>query len=78
MIEKPGRDTKDAIAEIMPQIIRSFPWPKSMRWGAASAKPDALRWVRPLRGIVCTLATAHETAEVVSFEIDGMCSSPAT
>jgi glycyl-tRNA synthetase beta chain len=72
LIEKPGRETKDAIAEIVPQIIRSFPWPKSMRWGAASAKPDALRWVRPLRGIVCTLATQHETAEIVPFEIDGI------
>ena len=72
VIEKPGRETKDAIAEIIPTIIRSFPWPKSMRWGAASAKPDALRWVRPLRGIVCTLATQHDTAEIVSFEIDGL------
>ena len=78
VIEKPGRETKDAIAEIVPQIIRSFPWPKSMRWGAASAKPDALRWVRPLRGIVCTLATAHETAEIVSFEIDGIASGDVT
>jgi glycyl-tRNA synthetase beta chain len=72
VIEKPGRETKEAIAEIIPAIIRSFPWPKSMRWGAASAKPEALRWVRPLRGIVCTLATQHETAEIVSFEIDGI------
>jgi glycyl-tRNA synthetase beta chain len=72
VIEKAGRETKDAIAEIIPAIIRSFPWPKSMRWGAASAKPDALRWVRPLRGIVCTLATQHDTAEIVSFEIDGV------
>jgi glycyl-tRNA synthetase beta chain len=72
IIEKPGRETKDAIQEIIPVIIRSFPWPKSMRWGAASAKPDALRWVRPLRGIVCTLATQNETAEIVSFEIDGI------
>jgi len=78
VIEKPGRETKDAIAEIMPQIIRSFPWPKSMRWGAASAKPDALRWVRPLRGIVCTLATAHETAEVVPFQIDSIASGDVT
>jgi glycyl-tRNA synthetase beta chain len=72
VIEKPGRDTKDAIAEIIPTIIRAFPWPKSMRWGAGSAKPDALRWVRPLRGIVCTLATQHETAEIISFSIDGI------
>ena len=78
LIEKPGRETKDAIAEIMPSIIRSFPWPKSMRWGAASAKPDALRWVRPLRGVVCTLATQHETAEIVSFEIDGLKSGDVT
>jgi glycyl-tRNA synthetase beta chain len=72
VIEKPGRETKDAIAEIIPAIVRSFPWPKSMRWGAASAKPDALRWVRPLRGIVCTLAVPHDASEVVAFEIDGI------
>jgi glycyl-tRNA synthetase beta chain len=78
VIEKPGRETKDAIAEIVPAIIRSFPWPKSMRWGAASAKPDALRWVRPLRGIVCTLATQHETAEIVSLEIDGIAAGDVT
>ena len=78
LIEKPGRETKDAIAEIIPAIIRSFPWPKSMRWGAASAKPDALRWVRPLRGIVCTLATHHDTAEIVSFELDGIAAGDVT
>ena len=78
VIEKPGRETKDAIAEIIPAIIRSFPWPKSMRWGAASAKPEALRWVRPLRGIVCTLATQHETAEIVPFEIDGLAAGDVT
>jgi glycyl-tRNA synthetase beta chain len=78
VIEKPGRETKDAIAEIIPAIVRSFPWPKSMRWGAASAKPDALRWVRPLRGIVCTLAVPHDASEVVAFEIDGVKSSDVT
>ncbi len=78
LIEKPGRETKEAIAEIIPAIIRSFPWPKSMRWGAASAKPEALRWVRPLRGIVCTLATQHDTAEIVSFEIDGIAAGDVT
>ena len=67
VIEKPGRTTSEALAEIIPAIVRSFPWPKSMRWGAASTRPDALRWVRPLRGIVCTLATPHETAEIVPF-----------
>ena len=78
VIEKPGRETKDAIAEIIPAIVRSFPWPKSMRWGAASAKPDALRWVRPLRGIVCTLAVPHDASEVVAFEVDGLKSGDVT
>jgi glycyl-tRNA synthetase beta chain len=78
VIEKPGRETKDVIAEIIPAIVRSFPWPKSMRWGAASAKPDALRWVRPLRGILCTLATLHDAAEIVPFEVDGIAAGDVT
>jgi glycyl-tRNA synthetase beta chain len=77
-IEKPGRATKDVIAEIMPTIVRGFPWPKSMRWGAASARSDALRWVRPLRAIVCTFASQHETPEIVSFDIDGLASGDVT
>jgi glycyl-tRNA synthetase beta chain len=43
LIEKPGRDASEVIAEIVPEIIKTFPWPKSMRWGAGR-----LRWVRPL------------------------------
>ena len=78
VIEKPGRPTGEALAEIIPAIVRSFPWPKSMRWGAASTRPDALRWVRPLRGIVCTLATQHETAEIVPFAVDGLVSGDVT
>jgi glycyl-tRNA synthetase beta chain len=78
VIERPGRTTKDALAEIIPAIVRSFPWPKSMRWGAGSVKPDALRWVRPLRGILCTLAVPHDVAEIVPFEIDGLASGDTT
>jgi glycyl-tRNA synthetase beta chain len=77
-IEKPGRATKDVIAEIMPGIVRAFPWPKSMRWGAASARADALRWVRPLRAIVCTFSSQHETPEIVPFDIDGLASGDVT
>jgi glycyl-tRNA synthetase beta chain len=78
VIEKPGRETKETIAEIVPAIVRSFPWPKSMRWGAASAKPEALRWIRPLRGVVCTLATQHDAWEIVVFDIDGVKSGDVT
>jgi glycyl-tRNA synthetase beta chain len=78
VIDKPGRATADVIAEIVPAIIRIFPWPKSMRWGAASARPDALRWVRPLRSILCTWSSQHETPEIVAFEIDGLTSGDTT
>ena len=34
VIEKPGRGAIEVIAEILPEVIRTFPWPKSMRWGS--------------------------------------------
>ena len=73
VVERPGRPTPEVIAEIVPQIIRSFPWPKSMRWGSGT-----LRWVRPLHSIVCTFATDMEDPEVVPFEVDGIVSSNIT
>ena len=72
VIERPGRETLDVLAEIIPGIIRSFPWPKSMRWGAASAQPGALRWVRPLQSIVATFGPETETPEVVPFSVEGI------
>ena len=73
VIEKPGRSTPDIIAEVMPGIIRGFPWPKSMRWGGGQ-----LRWVRPLHSIVATFGPETEEPEVVPFEIDGIVSSNTT
>jgi len=72
IVERKGSATQDVIAEIMPDIIRNFPWPKSMRWGKSSAQPNSLRWVRPLHSIICTFGSETETPEVVHFEIDGM------
>ncbi|RWM13629.1 MAG: glycine--tRNA ligase subunit beta [Mesorhizobium sp.] len=71
-ISKPGRAAQEIIAELVPGIIKSFPWPKSMRWGPASAKPGSLRWVRPLQSIVCTFGPETEEPVVVDFEIDGI------
>ena len=68
LIEKPGREMAEVIAEIVPEIVRSFPWPKAMRWGAGK-----LRWVRPLHAILCVL-----DGKVVDFEIDGISSSNRT
>jgi glycyl-tRNA synthetase beta chain len=72
VIERPGRPTPEVLAEILPQIIKTFPWPKSMRWGAGSVEAGALRWVRPLQAIVCTFGPETEEPEVVRFEIDGI------
>ena len=78
VIEKPGRAAIEVIAEIVPDIIRKFPWPKSMRWGAASAKPGALTWVRPLHAIVATFGPETEEPDIVSFDIDGLKSGSTT
>ena len=67
-----GRATQEVIAEIVPAVIRSFPWPKSMRWGKASDKPGALRWVRPLQSILCCFGSDTETPEIVDFEVEGI------
>jgi glycyl-tRNA synthetase beta chain len=67
-IRKAGRDATDIIAAIVPDVIRKFPWPKSMRWGSGS-----LRWVRPLHAILCTF-----DGEVVPFELEGIASGTTT
>jgi glycyl-tRNA synthetase beta chain len=72
LIEKPGRATLDVLADILPVIVRTFPWPKSMRWGERSAKPGALQWVRPLHSIVATFGLETEQPDVVKFAIDGI------
>ncbi len=67
VINRAGRPTPDVLAEAVPSIIRAFPWPKSMRWGKASASSESLRWVRPLQGIVALFGD-----EVVPTAIDGI------
>jgi glycyl-tRNA synthetase beta chain len=78
VIDKPGRPTAEVVAEIVPETIRSFPWPKSMRWGPASLSTSSLRWVRPLQSIVCTFGPETEEPEVIRFDIDGIASGDVT
>jgi len=73
IVEKPGRATAEVLAEAIPAVIRAFPWPKSMRWGTASASTASLRWVRPLQGIVALFGE-----DVVPCEIEGVTSGAAT
>ena len=72
IIEKPGRMAADIIAEVLEKAIRSFPWPKSMRWG-----DGPLKWVRPLHGILCILSD-EGGAEVVPLDLDGITSGNTT
>ena len=72
LIEKPGRATIDVLAEILPVIIRTFPWPKSMRWGERSARSGSLSWVRPLHSIIATFGPETEEPDVVKFSVDGI------
>jgi glycyl-tRNA synthetase beta chain len=72
LIEKPGRATLEVLADMLPVIIRTFPWPKSMRWGERSARPGALQWVRPLHSIVATFGMETEEPDVVKFAVDGI------
>jgi glycyl-tRNA synthetase beta chain len=77
-IEKPGEATIAAIARIVPSVVASFPWPKSMRFGPQSRATDSLRWVRPLRSILCTFGPETEVPEVVHFDIGGIASGDVT
>jgi glycyl-tRNA synthetase beta chain len=78
VIERPGRATLDVLNEILPPIIRGFPWPKSMRWGAPSTRPDSLRWVRPLHSIVATFGPETEEPDIVAFALDGVAAGNVT
>ena len=66
--EIPGRPLEDIIAGLVPEIVRGFHWPKSMRWGRGE-----LRWVRPLQRILCVF-----NGKTVEFEIDGLKSGNET
>ena len=78
MFERRGGETLDVRAELRPEIMKNVPWPKAMRWGAASAKPGSLRWVRPLQSIVATFGPETETPEVVPFSVGGIAAGTTT
>jgi len=78
LIEKPGRPAIDVLAEVLPIVIRTFPWPKSMRWGERSGRPGALAWVRPLHSIIATFGPETEAPDIVPFTVDGVAAGDAT
>ena len=58
----PGRNFSAALEDFVPELVRGFNWPKSMRWGDGT-----LRWVRPLRALLCMF-----NGKVLSCAVDGI------
>lgn len=73
VVERAGRAMADVLAEAVLAVVRAFAWPKSMRWGADSLSSEAMRWVRPLQGVVALLG-----AQVVPFTLAGLASGRET
>ncbi len=73
VIERPGMVAGPVLASAISHVIHAFPWPKSMRWGAASQSTESLRWVRPLQGIIALLGD-----KLVPVEIAGIKSGAQT
>ena len=63
-----GRATGTLLAELLPAALAAVPWPKSMRWDSSG-----VRWVRPVRSILCLLDAA-----VVRFRFGAVESGRAT
>src|SRR4051812_40425404 len=78
LTEKAGRPAIDVIGEFLQIVLRTFPWPKSMRWGEASAQPGSLEWVRPLHAIVATFGPETEEPEIVHVATGGITSGNTT
>jgi glycyl-tRNA synthetase beta chain len=73
VIEKQGRPAIEVIAEIVPDVVQVFPWPKSMRWGSGK-----LNWVRPLHSILATFGPETEEPDIVRFNVDGLSAGDET
>ncbi|MDF2384714.1 glycine--tRNA ligase subunit beta [Nostoc ellipsosporum NOK] len=73
VIDRPGIAAGSVLASAITHVVTAFPWPKSMRWGAASESTESLRWVRPLQGIIALLGD-----RLVPVEIAGVQSASVT
>ena len=53
VIEKKGQQTADLLVGLIENAMQALPWPKSLRWA-----DHAVRWVRPMQGIVAVFDTS--------------------
>ncbi|HEX7185371.1 MAG TPA: glycine--tRNA ligase subunit beta [Thermoanaerobaculia bacterium] len=63
-----GRATADVLAEIVPRVLTSISWAKTMRWGAGDGP-----WVRPVHGVVSLF-----DGQVVPFDLFGIAAGDET
>ncbi|MDD9329618.1 MAG: glycine--tRNA ligase subunit beta, partial [Bartonella sp.] len=75
---KKGRLAEEIIADILPDIIYNFPWPKSMRWGQESAKNGSLKWIRSLQNILCVFGSAMGETKIIPFTVGSLKSNNLT
>ncbi|HEY3346327.1 MAG TPA: glycine--tRNA ligase subunit beta, partial [Nitrospirota bacterium] len=68
VVEEKGAPSGQVLAELLPKLILSLPFPKSMRW----ADRD-IRFARPIHWILALFG-----GEVVHFEVDGIKSGNLT
>jgi glycyl-tRNA synthetase beta chain len=73
LIEKAGRPAIEVLSEVLPLIVRTFPWPKAMRWGTGR-----LTWVRPLHAIVATFGPETEEPDIIPMRVDGIVAGNTT
>src|SRR5579863_8732858 len=62
VIKRTGKPTAELLPDLLRQFLLELPWPKSMRFPAAS-----FRWVRPINSIICLF-----DGRVVPLSLDGI------
>ncbi|MBF0152938.1 MAG: glycine--tRNA ligase subunit beta [Magnetococcales bacterium] len=61
-IARPGRSAQEILTGLIPGLIQSLPWPKTMRWGAGTS-----RFVRPIHSLVALL-----DGEILDINLEGI------
>jgi glycyl-tRNA synthetase beta chain len=64
----PGRLTKTILSEVLPKLIATIPWPKSMRWGS-----QEFSFVRPIHWVLALF-----NGNSIPFEVAGITSGTQT
>lgn len=67
-IREEGKDTDEVLMEVLPEIVKSVVFPKSMRWGGKN-----MRFVRPIRWLL-----ALHNDKVVPVDLEGIIASNVT